>query len=51
MANTRNANTQSKLLKVNAECKVRARKLFLIFPEVLESRHSLEHLRKGIAPP
>jgi hypothetical protein len=40
MANTRNANTQSKLLKVNTECKGRAKKLLRIFPRVSESQHS-----------
>jgi hypothetical protein len=40
MANTRNVNTQSKLLKVIAKCKARARKILQIFPEVSDSRHS-----------
>jgi hypothetical protein len=39
MENTRNQNTQSKLLKVIAECKAMARKLFQFFYEVSESRH------------
>jgi hypothetical protein len=41
MANNKNVNTQSKLLKVIAECKARGRRLLRFFPQVSESMHSL----------
>jgi hypothetical protein len=40
MEYTRNTNTQIKLPKVNAECKMGARRLLQIFLEALESQHS-----------
>jgi hypothetical protein len=55
MTNSRNANTQSKLLQVNAEYKVRAIKILRIFPGVSESRHSplvlVGALAQGYRPP
>jgi hypothetical protein len=43
------------MIKLNAECKEKLRKLLQFFAEVSKSRHSslvpLEHPRKGIAPP
>jgi hypothetical protein len=40
MANTKNENTENKLLKVNVECKARSKKTPPNFYEISESQHS-----------
>jgi hypothetical protein len=43
------------MLKINAECKAKLRRLLQLFTEVSKSRHSslvlIGHPRKGITPP